>query len=74
MVKIPASGGFLMQEPVEGELRPTEQTEIRIAFDNENLYIAAILYDSNPDGIKLFKKEMHHFAPMTDSCGFSTPL
>jgi len=54
--KIEASGGFLMQEPVEGG-EPTERTEIRIAYDENNLYISAICYDSDPDGIKAFQKK-----------------
>ena len=45
---------FLMQEPIEGR-KPTENTIIKIAYDQNYLYIAAILYDSNPDGIKSFK-------------------
>ncbi len=53
--QIEASGGFLMQEPVEGGT-PTERTEIRIAYDENNLYIGVILYDSDPSGIKSFQK------------------
>ena len=42
---------FLMQEPIEGS-KPTENTVIKIAYDQNYLYIGAILYDSNPDGIQ----------------------
>ena len=45
---------FLMQEPIEGS-KPTENTVIKIAYDQNYLYIGAILYDSNPEGIKSFK-------------------
>ena len=45
---------FLMQEPVEGKT-PTENTLIKIAYDENYLYIGAILYDSEPEGIKSFK-------------------
>ena len=45
---------FLMQEPIEGS-KPTENTIIKIAYDQNYLYIAAIFYDSEPDGIKSFK-------------------
>ena len=41
--------GFLQQEPVEGQ-PPTERTEVRVAFDADNLYIGALLHDSDPDG------------------------
>ena len=54
-MNINAEEGFLMQVPIEGN-EPTEKTEIRIAFDTQNLYIAAICYDSDPNGIKAFQK------------------
>ncbi len=44
---IPGNGNFLMQEPKEGG-EPTERTEVRVAFDSQNLYIAVVCYDSNP--------------------------
>lgn len=44
---------FLMQEPREG-FEATERTEVRIAYDDDYLYIGAILYDSEPSGIKAF--------------------
>jgi hypothetical protein len=40
---------FTQQEPIEGAA-PSQRTEIRAAFDADNLYIAAILYD-DPDRI-----------------------
>ena len=45
---------FLMQEPIEGG-KPTEKTVIKVAYDEKFLYIGAVLYDSNPEGIKSFK-------------------
>ena len=53
---IDPSSGFVMQEPVEGG-SPTEKSVIKIAFDENNLYIGAIFYDTNPDGIKAFQKK-----------------
>ena len=52
---ISPSGGFTQTEPVEGG-SPTEPTEIRIAYDEDNLYIGVICYDSNPSQIKAFQK------------------
>ena len=52
---------FLVQEPVEGG-EPTEKTTIKIAYDENYLYIGAIFYDSQPDGIKAFK--MRKDAPL----------
>ena len=44
---IPASD-FIMQDPVLGGT-PTEPTEVRIAFDRDNLYMGVTAYDSEPD-------------------------
>ena len=52
---------FLVQEPVEGG-EPTEKTTIKIAYDENYLYIGAIFYESEPDGIKAFK--MRKDAPL----------
>ena len=52
---------FLVQEPVEGG-EPTEKTTIKIVYDENYLYIGAIFYDSEPDGIKAFK--MRKDAPL----------
>lgn len=45
------SGKFLQREPSEG-IPASERTEIAIAYDDNNLYIAARCYDSDPSGIK----------------------
>ena len=52
--KITGIEDFLMQEPIEGG-EPTEKTVIKVAYDEKFLYIGAVLYDSNPEGIKSFK-------------------
>ena len=54
--RAPVAGGFLQQEPVEGQ-QPTERTEVRVAFDADNLYIGALLHDSDPDGIIGFQRQ-----------------
>ncbi len=46
---------FTQQEPVEGG-RPSESTEIRVVFDEDNLYIGAIIYD-DPDQIMAFQRQ-----------------
>ncbi len=45
---------FTQQEPVEGA-RPSRRTEIRIAYDEDKLYIGAILYD-DPEGVIAYQK------------------
>jgi len=55
-LNITGNGNFLMQEPVEGN-EPTDSTEIRVAYDKQNIYISVICYDSDPSGIKAFQKK-----------------
>ena len=42
--------GFIQSDPLEGE-PATEQTEVRVAFDRDYLYIAARCLDSDPAGV-----------------------
>ena len=46
----PVQSGFTQRDPDQGESM-TEATEFRILFDDEALYIGAMLYDSEPDSI-----------------------
>ncbi|MEX2466655.1 MAG: DUF5916 domain-containing protein [Gemmatimonadota bacterium] len=46
---------FTQQEPVEGGV-PSHPTEIRVMFDNDNLYIGAIIYD-DPEGVLAFQRQ-----------------
>ena len=46
---------FTQQDPVEGAT-PSEETEIRVVYDDDNLYIGVIIYD-DPDGILAFQRE-----------------
>ena len=39
---------FIMQDPILGGA-PTERTEVRIAFDRDNLYMGVTAFDSEPD-------------------------
>jgi hypothetical protein len=41
---------FVQRDPVEGAA-PSERTEVRIAYDDRNLYIGVMAYDSDPAGI-----------------------
>ncbi|MDP1569657.1 MAG: DUF5916 domain-containing protein [Vicinamibacterales bacterium] len=52
---VPATD-FRQQEPLEGA-PASEPTEIRIAYDANNLYIGAELFDSDPSGIKGFQRQ-----------------
>jgi hypothetical protein len=55
---------FMQQEPVEGGV-PSERTEIWVAYDDDNLYIGAIIYD-DPDGILAFQRERDAFLSTDD--------
>ncbi len=47
--------GFRQREPNEGVIA-SERTEVRIAYDEEYLYLGVMLYDSDPSGIKANQK------------------
>ena len=47
--------GFIQEDPNEGEAC-TEESEIYIIYNKDNLYIGAKLYDSNPSGILAYQK------------------
>lgn len=57
---------FVMRVPVEGG-KPTENTEVRMAYDEENIYMAITMYDSNPSGIKAFQKAYDSDVDLEDS-------
>ncbi|HKI76919.1 MAG TPA: carbohydrate binding family 9 domain-containing protein, partial [Ignavibacteriaceae bacterium] len=42
---------FTQRDPNEGET-PSQRTVVRIAYDDQNIYIAARMYDTNPDSIQ----------------------
>jgi len=46
----PGIDDFVMSEPIDGG-NPTEKTIVWVAYDDNNLYVAARLYDSEPDKI-----------------------
>ena len=48
--EIEPATGFVQQNPDEGA-PSTERTEIRIAFDDSNLYFGIICFDSQPENI-----------------------
>ena len=55
---------FTQQEPLEGG-QPSERTEVWVAYDDDNLYIGAIIYD-DPDGILAFQRERDAFLTTDD--------
>ena len=49
---VPIATNFLMVEPGDGNpSRETHPTEVKILYDDEAIYIAAYLYDNEPDRI-----------------------
>ncbi len=45
-----AAGGFLQRDPDEGQ-PATEQTEVRILFDDEAIYVGARMFDRTPGAL-----------------------
>jgi len=62
--QIEPATGFIQQEPDSG-LPATEQTEIRIGFDAQNLYFGIICFDSQPGNIVVTQNRRD--APLTDT-------
>ncbi len=59
---------FTQRELIEGE-PATERTEVRILYDNDNIYIGVICYDSNPGAI--LSKEQKRDSDMASDDTFS---
>ena len=53
--RAPAITDFTQQEPVEGA-SPSREMEVRVLFDEERLYIGAMVYD-DPEGILAHQRE-----------------
>ncbi|WP_245583370.1 DUF5916 domain-containing protein [Salinimicrobium terrae] len=50
---IPVATNFVMYEPGDGKpSRSTHQTEVKIAYNDEAIYVAAYLYDEEPSQIR----------------------
>jgi hypothetical protein len=47
--------GFTQQDPVQGA-EPTRRTEVRVAYDEDNLYLGAMIYD-DPEEILAYQME-----------------
>ena len=58
--------GFIQQEPNSGE-PATEQTEVRIGFDDDNLYLGVICLDSQPNNIVVTQNRRDGSLENTDS-------
>jgi hypothetical protein len=59
--------GFVQAEPHEGE-PATENTEVRILYDDTTLYVGAICFDSDPSGIVV--TDSRRDSPLLDTDSF----
>ena len=57
-----------MHQPNAGAA-PSERTEIRLAYDDENLYAAGRMYDRTPDEIRAPSKKRDQIGPANDWLG-----
>ena len=46
----PVAGGFLQRDPNQG-MAASEQTQVQVLYDSENLYFGVVCSDSQADGI-----------------------
>ena len=65
----PVTTGFVQSEPGEG-VAPTRDTEVRILFDDQALYVAARMWD-HPDSIQKQLLRRDERGPFMDWFGFS---
>ena len=49
----------------------TERTEVRVLFDDNTLYIGAMMYDSEPDRIVAQRMTQDFYSPNEDIIGMS---
>ena len=64
--RIEPATDFIQQNPDEGQPSP-ERTEVRFAFDDQNLYIAIICFDSQPENIVITQNRRDGELNDTDS-------
>ena len=64
--RIEPATDFIQQNPDEGEPSP-ERTEVRFAFDDQNLYISIICFDSQPENIVVTQNRRDGELDDTDS-------
>ena len=64
--QIPPAADFIQQEPNEGA-PASERTEVRIGFDNDNLYIGIICFDRDPEHIVVTQNRRDGNLADTDS-------
>ena len=64
---------FTMRDPIEG-VDPTERTEVRIAYDEEAIYIGARMHDMAPDSIVARLARRDNTPPSDELTIFFDPL
>jgi hypothetical protein len=65
-VAIEPAKGFIQQEPNSG-MPATEDTEVRIAYDDDNLYFGVICFDREPGRILVTQNRRDGNLTDTDS-------
>ena len=70
---VPAMSGFVQQEPHAGE-QATEQTDVWVFFDRNNVYVAARLWDSHPERIVANEMRRDNFNIKGQNASFSVIL
>ncbi|MCZ6916326.1 MAG: carbohydrate binding family 9 domain-containing protein [Gemmatimonadetes bacterium] len=64
--RITPATGFLQRDPDEGA-PATEDTEVYVAYDENNFYLGVVLHDSDPSGILAYQKARDGFLFTDDS-------
>jgi hypothetical protein len=48
----PEATNFIMFQPDNGRTIPEKKTIVKVIYDNDAIYVAALLYDDEPDKIR----------------------
>ena len=72
--KAPIAGDFFSFEPENGTLEPKNQrSEVKIIYNNNAIYIGAVLYDDSPEKIQKEITQRDNFGtadPVINNCWF----
>ncbi len=66
--KASVATNFVQSEPKEGE-PATDKTEVRVMYDQDNLYIGAMIYDSEPSKLIINELKKDYDSTQSDAFG-----
>jgi hypothetical protein len=71
MQSTPEATNFIMSQPDNGRPIPENKTIVKVIYDNDAIYVAALLYDDEPDKIRKEISQRDSFG-ISDVLAFSS--